>query len=653
MGLACSRMRRTLLTGIVLVLLLAAFLRFHRLEAQSFWNDEGNSARLSERSIALIIEGTASDIHPPLYYLLLRGWREVVGASEFSLRALSAFAGIGTVAATFALGKVVASRSLEGSGPPVVAPVAALLAAVNPALVYYSQEARMYSLLALLATLATLLLIRWWRATRSGRPGTGLAVAYVTCAAAGLYTHYFFPAVLLAHNLLVLILLIRELYQGQNHLLTRSPAHAGNRRLLTHWIGIMIATIVLYLPWLPIFLDQWGSDPPVRPPFLEFLAASGRWLAFGATVAPESVGWPLLIVALLLAWGVVAGRRGALIGAVALAVPVLLLFAAGLARPEFYKFLLIAVPPLCLLLALPLAQRTMAKAIWGARPLLSLFLLAVLWGSGHSLQNLYTNPAYVRADYRSMASRIRAAGHPNAGVILNAPNQWEVFTYYYPDESAVYPLPPGRQRPDPDVIDEQLGEIADRHDRLYAIFWGEAQRDPQRLVERWLDEHTFKATDEWVGDVRFVTYAVLPEAAEEMETAVDLKFGEHIQLKGYTLPDSDLAPGDIVPVTLFWETAAPLDQRYKVFLHLMDKTGQVVAQRDSEPGGNLALTTTWQVGQTIVDNHGILLPMTTAAGDYRVVVGLYSFADPGARLPISTEQGVVNAVTLATITISP
>jgi predicted membrane-bound mannosyltransferase len=53
--------------AVILVLLLATGLRFYGLDAQSFWNDEGNSARLSERSIPLIIEGTASDIHPPLY----------------------------------------------------------------------------------------------------------------------------------------------------------------------------------------------------------------------------------------------------------------------------------------------------------------------------------------------------------------------------------------------------------------------------------------------------------------------------------------------------------------------------------------------------------------------------------------------------------
>ena len=71
---------------LLLILLLAAGLRFYHLGAQSFWNDEGNTARLVERPVRLIIEGAAGDIHPPGYYLLLHGWRAGTGESEFALR---------------------------------------------------------------------------------------------------------------------------------------------------------------------------------------------------------------------------------------------------------------------------------------------------------------------------------------------------------------------------------------------------------------------------------------------------------------------------------------------------------------------------------------------------------------------------------------
>jgi hypothetical protein len=265
--------------------------------------------------------------------------------------------------------------------------------------------------------------------------------------------------------------------------------------------------------------------------------------------------------------------------------------------------------------------------------LLGLFLL----GNYSSLHNMYFNPAYGRADYRGIAAQIEAEGYEDAAVILNAANQWEVFTYYYEDVEAVYPLPRGF--PDAAEIEGELAEITGRYGRLYAIFWGEGERDPERLVERWLDANTFKSREEWVGDVRFVTYAVPDEPPGEMETAVNVSFGESITLLGYTIQPDPVRPGDIVQVALFWKTADPLDTRYKVFLHLIGADGRLWSQRDSEPGGNLALTTTWVPGEMVQDNHGLLVPVDAPTGQYTVLLGLYDIGDPDGRLPVETTSG--------------
>jgi mannosyltransferase len=646
----------------VTILLLAAGLRFHRLAAQSFWNDEGNSARLSERSIPLILEGTASDIHPPLYYLILRGWRELAGDSEFSLRAPSVFSGVLLVAVTVALARQMGGerrttnderqttnddgrRTADGgrthlqltiANSQLTILLASFLTAINPALIYYSQEARMYQLLALLATLSTLLLWRWQRHWQLAICNWQLAIAYVLCVAAGLYTHYFFPAVLLAHGLIVLL----------------------RRQGLIAWVGLMGVALLLYLPWLPIFLDKAGGGGGrelVWTNLGTFLLASGRWLVVGAMLTDTAVRWLMgaVIVLLLAAFSPVLKRHwpewNALVWLLpATAVPLAFMFAAGLVRPAFFKFLVVAVPPFCLLLAFG------AAALWSwprfTRFTAVLLLAVVVWGSGRALLNLYDNPAYARADYRAIAARIEADNHRNAGVILNAPNQWEVFTYYHRQGAPVYPIP--RSQPDPETVDRELSAIAATHGRLYAVFWGEAERDPQRLVEGWLDSHAFKATDEWVGDVRFVTYAVPDAPASAMATATAVAFGDHITLAGYTLAAAKLRPGDIIQVTLFWQTAVPLAKRYKVFLHLLDEQGRLVAQRDSEPGGGLALTTTWEPGRLVPDNHGVLLPPALANGRYTLLLGLYDLADPEARLPVASAAGG-NALILAQITVRP
>ena len=92
----------TLLTALA-ILLLAAGLRFYRLDAQSLWNDEGTSAALALRDLGTIARNASDDIHPPLYYWLLAGWVRLFGDSEFALRSLSALLGLSVVALTMRL----------------------------------------------------------------------------------------------------------------------------------------------------------------------------------------------------------------------------------------------------------------------------------------------------------------------------------------------------------------------------------------------------------------------------------------------------------------------------------------------------------------------------------------------------------------------
>ncbi len=648
---ALSAVNKNVLCWLLLVaiLLLAFGLRVHNLEVQSFWNDEGNSARLSERSVPLIIEGTASDIHPPLYYLLLNQWRKLVGDTEFGLRSLSLFVGLITVPLTFVLGKKqghrVTQRSHRGSQRKswLLGLIAAGLLAINPAMIYYSQEARMYALLGFWAALSTVLLLRWLSVISNqysviGKRGWLWGGAYVLCAAAGLYTHYFFPAVLLAHNVFVLIKIIQ----------TVPKLFTINHIPLTikQWPFLMLATFLLYVPWLPIFLDQFGSELISRPGIVDFVTAVSHFLTFGATIEVEtSLLW---LVAGLLGLGLVYGRTKLILPILSVIIPLGMMFATGTTGAEFFKFLVVAVPFWVVWLGAAFTETNHR----GLQLLAGVFLLVLPWGMVQSLQNMYDDPAYARADYRAMANRILAEDHPHAGIILNAANQWEAFTYYYPDTGNVYPLPQGRSRPNPDEIDAALSAISAQHDRLYAIFWGEAQRDPERLIERWLDAHAFKATENWYGDVRFVTYAVPSAPAPEMETAVNLPFGESITLNGYTLGQTSLQPGDIVEVTLFWQTAVLLQNRYKVFLHLLNEDGNLVSQRDSEPGGGLALTTTWQPGEVVLDNHGLLIPSDLPPGSYRLVLGLYDLANPANRLLITTQDGETDAYLLTIIAVA-
>jgi mannosyltransferase len=99
---------------------------------------------------------------------------------------------------------------------------------------------------------------------------------------------------------------------------------------------------------------------------------------------------------------------------------------------------------------------------------------------------------------------------------------------------------------------------------------------------------------------------------------------------------------------LTWTTDAPLDRRYKVFVQLLSEGGELRAQRDSEPGGGLQLTTTWAVNEPVQDNHGLLIPNDLPAAHYVLIVGLYDLNAPAARLSAAGET----YLELGTITVN-
>ena len=484
----------------------------------------------------------------------------------------------------------------------------------------------MYALLALLAGLSAWVLLVW---LSGARKGWRWAVAYVLLLAAGLYTHYFFPAVIAAQGAVVALWWLRPEW------VVGGAMTDGRTRRLGVWLGLAAAAAALYLPWLPIFIRQIGGREGAPVALADFAAESTRWLVLGSTITVGEASWAVMAAAGLLLLGLVVGGRRSAVFLLLAVIPLALMFLVGATDPAFFKFMLVVVPFLLALMGL--AWR--ARRPWNVIP--TGLTVAVLAGSLLSLGHLYGDPTFARADYRGMAARITAEAHPNAGIILVAPNQWEAFTYYHRDGAPVYPLPRGR--PDPAVVEPELARIAAAHDRLYVLFWGAEQRDPQGIIEHWLDSHAFKASEEWVGDVRFVVYGLLgePPAAPTPSGATFAGLdGETITLHDFTVWPVAAQAGDVVGARLLWSADATPGRAYKVFLHLLDEKGQVIAQRDGEPGGGARPTTSWMAGEQVTDNHGLLLPPDLPPGDYTLRLGLYDALDPSRRLATDGGDGL-------------
>jgi mannosyltransferase len=178
--------------AVVALSVLGAALRLYRLGHQGFWFDEGNTALLvhfSPGKMLGLIPQTEST--PPLYYCVAWVWARVFGYGEVGLRSLSAVCGVLLVPVVYGAGARLISRRAGVS--------AAALAACSPLLIWYSQEARSYELLALL-TSVSLLAFAFVRSAPTPRALAGWVIA----SAAALATHYYAALVVVPEALWLL-----------------------------------------------------------------------------------------------------------------------------------------------------------------------------------------------------------------------------------------------------------------------------------------------------------------------------------------------------------------------------------------------------------------------------------------------------------------
>ena len=215
-----------------LIVLLAFIARLISLLKSSIWHDEGFSIMLSGRSPINIWLGSARDVHPPLYYELLHFWTTVFGKSVLAIRSLSLVAGMLIVA----LGYQVVYMIIKKRN---IALLASLLLALNPFLIRYSQEARMYGILGVFLLVAIIGIIK---IVNDSKNWAGY-ILYAIGVSAGLYTHYFTALAVIAFWFYVI-----SIYFGKVKI-----------RLITDWRWWLanIFAALIFLPWVPSMIRQF------------------------------------------------------------------------------------------------------------------------------------------------------------------------------------------------------------------------------------------------------------------------------------------------------------------------------------------------------------------------------------------------------------
>ena len=604
--LSLARMTRR--RGLLVLTLFAFALRVYHLGSPPLLWDEGWSIGLSRLPLGEIARITALDVHPPLYYLLLKGWL-ILGPHEFVTRFLSVLAGVLSVPLAYQAG-----RAWRGAG---VGLLAALYTAVAPPLVYYSQITRMFALCVLFLFLAAYGTLTTGdeegRAQARFRPSSSVVASwsFFVGVLGALYTFYYAGLVLAA--LFIYALMV---------------APQRWRRTVRRFSAVGL----LYLPWVayaaPPMLNRVGQ----RTGF-DFAVGSALGLmreGFVALVFPYGVGPPAVYAVLLVAvLGAALGWRqlGRWAFLPLLTIGVTLFGVALGAQAHMFaaRYTIVAAP----FLALGLGA---ALVLLAGRPVLGVAgLVLILVTTAPTLTGYVYSKSYEVLEPFDPGSDWRVLhGQADADdiVFFNVLSLAGTYERYRTSED-----PPWSYALRWDPVIEPLAlaqvrvqEAAAQHDRLWFVLY-KGTVGANADLKSWLDINFYPAAAPgWQGDTLYLAYVKPQGPWRTVELGVAFDEGIVLQRARFT----PVARSDVVGVDLEWRARSRVARDAKVFVHLYDASGQLVAQHDAIPANETRPPSTWRPGERILDRHGLALP-EGATGPWRLVVGLY---DPqtGERL---------------------
>ena len=260
-----------------------------------------------------------------------------------------------------------------------------------------------------------------------------------------------------------------------------------------------------------------------------------------------------------------------------------------------------------------------------------------------------------RASLHAISAWLDAEEQPGDVLIVNDP----IYEPFYLNYSGfnevrviVLPSPPGERGSFVQVPKVLLADVADvgellqpsapslidalaaRRERLWVLMeTGPFIPWSIRPLERFMAQRYYLIREVQTNPpdptVRLLEYSTVhaPEATAAPDSGTDLVFGDLIHLTGFTLPaGTTYQPGDVLPVTLYWQAETAIERDYIVALFLANADNFPVAQGiDGAPQGGFAPTSSWSVGAPIQDNRALRLPEDLPSGQYRLWLRLYSW----------------------------
>ena len=474
---AVRRLRSPQLLALLLCLI-GFGLRAYRLDNKNLWYDEGFSVFMARQTLSALPIETARDVHPPLYFAILHGWRALAGESAFALRFPSAVAGTLTLALAY--------RVLRRHVDARAGLVALALLAVHRPSIWYSQEVRMYALAMLLAVAALAALLAY---LRDGR--WRALVAYIVLCSAGLHTLYLFVLAPAALGLAGLLALSRK-------------ADAERRRRVLSWIGANLAVALSLLPWLwfalPYKPERFSEATPVG--LWEVL---GLWLntwLVGSAPAPEAAwaDWPAYALAIgavaLAAWILWRGRARTTAPGIGLGLAAALGAAATIGliwilnQPWSFQLTfaptpryLVGLTPWALMVLGAALSIVIARWRWPG-----VIAAVALVGMMAASSRIYFTDRYATDSFRSAGLTLQAYRRPEDGLLLHNNREWPIVAYEIGEQ-------PRRDVPfevyvgDAGTAERYAQEEWATHDAVWLLLTRESLlNDYEHFVLRWFQE---------------------------------------------------------------------------------------------------------------------------------------------------------------------
>ncbi len=397
------------------LLALVLAVRIPSLASRSLWYDEAFSILFSRtgpkamlQGTLGLVDGTAADVHPLLYYTLLWAWMLLVGQKVIIVRFLSVLIHLALLLLLWYL-----MQELFGLKQAVLA---GLLFSFAPFQVHYGQEARMYGLLSLWLVFATLCV---WRGIQGGRHFPWVAFGIV--AALAMYTH-----VLAIFYLIPLWL---------------SPLYFRKLKLFRSAFLSALIAIVLYLPWglqLPAQVAKverayWIAKPTLAD-LIQTVLSFTSGLPIHVSWLPVTLFCTLLVIVLAGAKTFRAVRKRdphteKVLWLVYLsAAPVLLLFLVSQIRP---LFIVRGLVPSSVIFLLWLAWVITPREPRRVESYLTVGCLALAFAIGLFSRETYRGFPY--APFKNVNDYILSE-LDEGGVVLHS-NKITMFPSFYYDES--------------------------------------------------------------------------------------------------------------------------------------------------------------------------------------------------------------------------